>query len=161
MCTWVNTCCVTSIWITASLTFLPCILPFAGLHQLRQWGAQHLRISLICPVSQQQSSLEWDGQAAHSYRSFQRLPPTIWIQTLLQWVSNATLWLRTGLFGWFLKYVRFMQRSWVYDLGYFDVSPFQLKTKGRKNCLVLRSLLWWEKMGPHSQMRVMSCMCTR
>lgn len=66
----------------------------------------------------------------------------------------------------------FIRTDWLYKYGLCCVdtvwwhmiswcASFQLKTKERKNCLVSPSLLWWEKMGPHCQMRVMSSMCTR
>lgn len=53
----------------------------------------------------------------------------------------------------FVDTVRWCMISWC--------ASFQLKTKERKNCLVSPSLPWWEKMGPHCQMRAMSFMSIR
>lgn len=58
--------------------------PPSGLHQLGQRRAQRQRVSLFCALPQQQPPLERDGQAAHSHRPFQGLPPALRVPTLLQ-----------------------------------------------------------------------------
>lgn len=60
-----------------------------GLHQFGHRRAKHLRVSLVRPLSQQQSSLERDGEAAHPYWPFQRVPSSLWVQALLKWVTTA------------------------------------------------------------------------
>lgn len=151
----------TSIGGTADVTkiHLPAFLSCSGLHQFGQRGAQRQRISLFRPLPQQRPSLEWDGQAAHSYRSFQRVPPTLWVQTLLQWVSNAAQW-QSSLSTWDDEDISHHAQTCTRCMILWCVF-FQLKTKERKNCLVLPSLPWWERMGLHCQMRAMSSMYTR
>lgn len=60
-----------------------------GLHQLGHWRAEHLRVSLVRSLPQQQPSLERDGQAAHPYRPFQGVPPSLWVQTLFKWATTV------------------------------------------------------------------------
>lgn len=82
-------CCINTSQVSSyggmkeSITLFCCGLCFAGLHQFGQRGAKQLRVSLICPLPQQQPALEWDGQVTDSHRSFQRLPSALWVQTLL------------------------------------------------------------------------------
>ena len=110
---------------------------FLGLHQFGQRGAEQQWIPLLRPLPQQQPSLERDGEAAHPHRSLQRVPPTLRVPTLLQWVSHAAQWQASlstlGLLGQTGSRSEPCERGVRGDdAWYYDVLSFSQRQRGEE-----------------------------